>query len=112
MGIGELLRRTGINTPVTDILNFDLDAAPVRVDDPLSSLRGRAQKALFERLGSRLFDSSLAEEQLRAYVVQELDQILADEVRQLSPEERHQLVDSIGADIMGPGATARGFTCR
>jgi pilus assembly protein CpaF len=103
MGIGELLRRTGINTPVTDILNFDLDAAPVRVDDPLSSLRGRAQKALFERLGSRLFDSSLAEEQLRAYVVQELDQILADEVRQLSPDERHQLVDSIGADIMGLG---------
>ena len=39
------------------------------VADPLSGLKQRAQESLFARLGSRLFDSSLTEEQLRAFVV-------------------------------------------
>ena len=78
------------------------DTSP-RMVDPLSNLRSRAQAALFERLGSRLFDPNLAEDQLRAYVVRELDEILAGEASQLEPHERHGLVESIRADVMGLG---------
>ncbi len=78
------------------------DGSP-RIDDPLAGLRTRAQASLFERLGSRLFDPNLSEEQLHSYVVRELDQILAGEAQQLEPAERQKLVDSIGADILGLG---------
>ncbi len=78
------------------------DSSPT-IADPLAGLRARAQAALFERLGSRLFDPNLSEEQLHSYVVRELDQILADEAQQLEPSERQKLVDSIGADILGLG---------
>ena len=44
-------------------------SAPV---DPLVILKQRAQDALFARLGTRLFDASLSETQLHAYVMQEL----------------------------------------
>ncbi len=71
--------------------------------DPLSNLRARAQEALFERLGGRLFDPNLSEDQLRGYVVRELDEILAGEAAQLEPHERHGLVESIRADVMGLG---------
>ncbi len=74
-----------------------------RVADPLSRLRGRAQKALFRRLGNRLFDPELREDQLHAHVVRELDEILSSEATQLSSEERRHLVESIGADILGLG---------
>ena len=80
-----------------------LEDTSARYVDPLSGLRLRAQEALFERLGSRLYDPSLAEDQLRAYVVRELDQILAGQAAQLEPHERHGLVESIRADIMGLG---------
>ncbi len=78
------------------------DTSP-RFRDPLSSLRSRAQEALFKRLGSRLFDPNLSEDQLRGYVVRELDEILAGEAAQLEPHERHGLVESIRADVMGLG---------
>jgi pilus assembly protein CpaF len=81
----------------------ETEDGPQRAEDPLASLRAKAQAALFERLGNRLFDPNLGEDQLRAYVVRELDQILAAEAAQLGPAERHHLVESIGADIMGLG---------
>ncbi|MCP3988841.1 MAG: CpaF family protein [Actinomycetia bacterium] len=71
--------------------------------DPLHRLRSRAQEALFRRLGNRLFDPEMNEEQLRAHVALELDEILAAEATQLSADERRSLVDSIGADILGLG---------
>ncbi|MDH3680476.1 MAG: CpaF family protein [Acidimicrobiia bacterium] len=103
MGIGDLLRKSGTSPIGADAFNAELEDSAPRFEDPLAGLRGRAQEALFDRLGSRLFDPNLAEEQLRAYVVHELDEILATEVKQLSAEERLELVESIGADIMGLG---------
>ena len=57
---------------------------PCRRDRPARStrwpvLKRRAQEALFARLGTRLFDASLSEDQLHAYVVQELGHVLEDE---------------------------------
>lgn len=76
---------------------------PSSADDPLFRLRTRAQRALFDRLGNRLFDPEMSEEQLHAHVVRELDEILADEATQLSADERRNLVRSIGADVLGLG---------
>ena len=58
---------------------------------------------MFARLGQRLFDPNLSESQLQSYVVQELDSVLEGELKQLSAEERHEIVQAIGADILGLG---------
>ncbi|MFT7600343.1 MAG: pilus assembly protein CpaF, partial [Acidimicrobiales bacterium] len=74
-----------------------------RVNDPLAKLKQRAHEALFARLGQRLFDSSLDEQQLHTYVVQELDAVLEGELNELTTDERHQLVQAVSADILGLG---------
>ncbi|MGY1828771.1 CpaF family protein, partial [Blastococcus sp. SYSU DS0541] len=49
--------------------------APVMTPvDALGRLKDRVAKALFERMGARMSDPSLAEEQLRALVLRELDE--------------------------------------
>jgi len=96
--------RNGNGQSVSDMTVIPtLEDTSPRFHDPLSSLRSRAQEALFKRLGSRLFDPNLSEDQLRGYVVRELDEILAGEAGQLEPNERHGLVESIRADVMGLG---------
>ena len=104
MNIADLLRTSGRSPDADRVLELEPteDTSP-RHDDPLYKLRTKAQEALFERLGARLFDPNLGEDQLRAYAVKELDQILAAEADQLTSDERHELVESIGADIMGLG---------
>ena len=49
------------------------------VADPLSELKNRAQESLFARLGSRLYDSSLSEDQLRGLVLEELGRVMEAE---------------------------------
>ena len=102
MNIAQLLREsesrqsTGLGI-VSDVV------APPSPSDPLFRLRSRAQKALFDRLGNRLFDPAMSEDQLHAHVVRELDDILSAEATQLTGEERRNLVKSIGADVFGLG---------
>jgi pilus assembly protein CpaF len=74
-----------------------------RTTDPLDALKLRSHEALFARLGHRLFDASLTEQQLQGYVLAELDQLLEGELTQLSGAERHELVRAISADILGLG---------
>jgi pilus assembly protein CpaF len=71
--------------------------------DPLAELKQRAQEALFHRLGARLYDSSLNESQLRAFVVEELKTVLEAEATPLSPAERQRLVAEITDDVLGHG---------
>jgi pilus assembly protein CpaF len=75
--------------------------------DPFASLKRRAQDSLFARLGSRLYDSSLDEEQLDAYVVQELGKVIAAEQVPLTPSERARIVAEISEDVLGYGAIER-----
>ena len=49
-------------TSSADETTFDPAAAPIA--DPFVLIKRRAQDALFARLGSRLYDSSLGEDQL------------------------------------------------
>ncbi len=72
-------------------------------DDPLAGFKQRAQEALFSRLGARIYDSSLTEEQLHAVVVEELDRLLVKADAPLSEVERKQLVADITDDVLGYG---------
>ncbi|MGH9157339.1 MAG: CpaF family protein [Acidimicrobiales bacterium] len=74
-----------------------------RPTDPLAGLKERASVALFSRLGMRLFDASLSEDQLRTYVVQEIAGIMREESAPLTAAERQRLVGEIGDDILGHG---------
>ncbi|MGI9597939.1 MAG: CpaF family protein [Acidimicrobiales bacterium] len=107
MNIAQLLRQSESRQPSAHGIVADGGEAPAggnaQFRDPLFRLRSRAQKALFDRLGNRLFDPEMSEEQLQAHVVRELDEILAAEATQLSNDERRNLVRSIGADVLGLG---------
>jgi pilus assembly protein CpaF len=72
-------------------------------DRPLDEVKLRAQELLFARLGSRLYDASLSEEQLRSYVVKELEAVMDAEQLPLSPAERQRLVGEISGDLLGYG---------
>ncbi|MFO7690796.1 MAG: CpaF family protein [Cryobacterium sp.] len=71
--------------------------------DPLAELKERAAQELFGRIGTRLNDPSLSEEQLHSYARAELVSIVAAEQVPLSPEERTRLIAAIGADVLGYG---------
>ncbi len=118
MGIGERLKQSnnGKEGNLRSILKAaeapEPNAKPTRTEspngdvrhhDPMAALRVKTSEALFERLGQRLFDPNLSEQQLQSHVVQELDALLGSELTQLSAEERHELVQSIAADILGLG---------
>ncbi len=102
MGIGERLRKTAPVETVSRQSYLADDTTP-RYEDPLGIIERKAGEALFARLGQRLFDPNLSESQLQSYVVQELDSVLEGELKQLSAEERHEIVQAIGADILGLG---------
>jgi pilus assembly protein CpaF len=71
--------------------------------DPLDNLKSRAQSALFNRLGSRLYDASLNDDELRDLVNRELTVVLEEEQVPLRPEERLQLVALVSDDVLGYG---------
>jgi pilus assembly protein CpaF len=71
--------------------------------DPFRKLKDRAQAALFERLGSRLYDASLNQSQLQSFVLQELTSVLEQEQTALTVKERQELVAEISDDVLGYG---------
>ncbi|MDQ0075012.1 CpaF family protein [Arthrobacter oryzae] len=79
-------------------------SAPV---DALAGLKQRAGKALFERLGARLTDSSLTDEELRKIARDELSLVIDEEQVPLSPEERRRLIRDVGDDVLGYGPLQR-----
>jgi pilus assembly protein CpaF len=82
-------------------------AEPVSNDDPLESLKVRVQDALFRRLGHRLYDSSLTDDQLRELVRRELSAVLEDEQLPLKTDERQRLVAEVTDDVLGYGPMER-----
>ncbi len=71
--------------------------------EAIRTVRERAQEALFARLGARLYDPSLTEEQLHAMVTVELEWLFENGEMPLSETERQQLVESVTQDVMGYG---------
>ncbi len=76
---------------------------PARPRDPLENMKRRTQEALFQRLGSRLYDSKLSERELREVVASELSDVLAEQETPLSDEERGRLVALFTNDVLGYG---------
>jgi pilus assembly protein CpaF len=107
MKLSERLREAELRSPA-DGGNGDRSRSPseievLRADDPLASLKQRAQERLFARLGARLYDASLTEDQLRTLVLEELGQALEGEAAPLTPSERQQVVAAVSNDILGYG---------
>jgi len=71
--------------------------------DPFSELKERVAQALFDRIGARLTDPTLSEEQLHGYAHAELTSLVADEQMPLNPEEQARLIVEISADVLGYG---------
>jgi pilus assembly protein CpaF len=71
--------------------------------DPLADIKEHVAHELFERIGFRLNDPSLSEEQLHAYARAELITIVGGEKAPLSAEERSRLITEISADVLGYG---------
>ncbi len=71
--------------------------------DPLASVKEKAAQELFVRIGARMSDASLTEEQLHALARAELAEIVAGEQLALTTAERNRLIDDIGADVLGYG---------
>jgi pilus assembly protein CpaF len=74
-----------------------------RVSDAIADLKERTAQKLFERIGSRINDSSLTEEQLHDFARAELQAIVTEENVPLSSQERASLIREIGADVLGFG---------
>jgi len=70
---------------------------------PLSDLKLRAQDALFARLGHRLYDTGIGEDEMLVLVKAELAQILQDEEIPLTAEQHVRLVDEIASNALGYG---------
>jgi pilus assembly protein CpaF len=80
---------------------------PMPPTDALGRLKDRVGKALFERMGARMNDPGLGEDQLRSLVLGELDEIVEDESIPLSVEERQRLTAELADDVLGLGPLQR-----
>ena len=75
--------------------------------DALRALKERASQSLFERLGPKLSDPDISDEQLHALVRGELQKVVADEQAPLTREERQRLIAEVGDDVLGLGPLQR-----
>jgi pilus assembly protein CpaF len=108
MKLSERLREQGAAGPEFRPREFNAPNAPEPVlTDALGELRTRAHEGLFARLGLRLFDSTLTEEQLHAYIAQEITELMATTTAPLSVAERQSLVEEIMHDVVGLGPVDR-----
>jgi pilus assembly protein CpaF len=77
-------------------------ASPSTSVDGLGDFKAHLHEALFERLGTRLFESH-DEDHLRSLVRSEIATLMDATETALSAEERQQLVQDIARDVMGLG---------
>ena len=79
----------------------DDHAGPAK--DPLDAIRDRAQIALFAKVGGRLNDATISEDELTMFVADELRKVLDDETAPLSLQERKTLAQQLRDDLLGYG---------
>ncbi len=83
------------------------DSASARLSEGLVGVKARAAETLFERIGFRINDSTLTEEQLRQFVHEELVTIVDEEQLSLTTDERRRLIEDIEDDALGLGPLQR-----
>jgi len=74
---------------------------------PLDELKAAAVEQLYERMGSRLTDPSLSEEQLLTFARQELAIIIGESAGSLSEPERRDVIEDVADDALGLGPLQR-----
>jgi len=74
-----------------------------RSDDPFAVVKVRTQEALFTKLGMRLYDASLGEDEIQRFVAEELSGAMGLDSAPLSDEERRRLALQIRDDLLGHG---------
>ncbi|MGO4490779.1 CpaF family protein [Arthrobacter sp. 2YAF22_2] len=72
-------------------------------NDALTAVKDRAGAALYERMGSRISDSSLDEGELHDYAKDELRAIIEEDEIPLTSGEQQRLVQEILDDVIGLG---------
>lgn len=72
-------------------------------ENAFRALKGEAAKKLYDRIGARLNDPSLTEEQLHGIVRAELNRVVEEASIPLSSGERQRLNDSVRDDLLGYG---------
>ncbi|MDF2052504.1 CpaF family protein [Arthrobacter sp. Cr_A7] len=75
--------------------------------EALRGLKDRASQALYERLGSRIQDSSMDETELHQHVRDELKEVVDAEQVPLTSAERQRLTREIIDDVLGHGPIQR-----
>jgi Flp pilus assembly protein, ATPase CpaF len=80
---------------------------PLTPATALDDLKAAAVEQLYERLGSRLTDPSLSEEQLLASARHELAIIIGERAGALTEDERRDLIDDVADDALGLGPLQR-----
>ncbi len=85
---------------------FD-SSTPRRNADALTKLKDTAAEQLFERIGTRLSDPSMGEEQLHALVQAELSRVVEEARMPLTAEERRRLLREVQDDVLGLGPLQR-----
>ena len=75
--------------------------------EALRGLKERASQALYERLGSRISDSSMDEAELHQHVKDELKEVVDGEQVPLTSAERQRLTREIIDDVLGHGPIQR-----
>jgi pilus assembly protein CpaF len=106
MKLSERLREQGATTGERTVLDLALrsEQGPV---DAVGELKSTVHEALFARLGQRLFDSTLTQDQLHTYVAHEISQLMAGSSAPLSDAERQGLAEEIIHDVIGLGPVER-----
>ncbi|WP_311380796.1 CpaF family protein [Arthrobacter sp. ISL-28] len=84
-----------------------LQVSAGNASEALSALKERASQALYERLGSRITDSSMDESELHQFVKDELKAVVDEEQVPLSTGERQRLTREIIDDVLGHGPLQR-----
>jgi pilus assembly protein CpaF len=75
--------------------------------EALTKLKDRAASALFERMGARLNDPTMSEEQLHALVRTELNHVVEEEKVPLTSDQRQRLINDVQDDVLGHGPLQR-----
>jgi pilus assembly protein CpaF len=84
-------------------LPTDPTARPAAPVDTLTQLKERASRALFVRLGSKLSDADIPEEQLHALVRADLQRVIGFEQTPLSEEDKRRLIHELTDEVLGYG---------
>jgi pilus assembly protein CpaF len=71
--------------------------------DPLATLKKRVEDALLRRIGARLAEGEIREDELRSFVERELGAVLIGEQTALSKSERELFVSRLTDDLLGHG---------